>query len=46
MLTSEINVKSFILELRMHNDRKIYLNINRNENEQGELANSTTFHLK
>jgi len=46
MFKSEINVESFILVLRMHNDTKLYLNINRNQNEQGGLANSNTFHLK
>jgi len=30
----KINVKSFILELYMHNDTKIYLRLNRNQNEQ------------
>jgi len=30
----EINVKSFILELYMHNDTKTYLGLNWNQNEQ------------
>jgi len=30
----EINVKSFILEFYMHNDTKICLRLNRNQNEQ------------
>jgi len=34
MLTGDINVKSFILELYMHNNTKIYLRLNRNQNEQ------------
>ena len=34
ILTGEINVKSFILELYTHNDTKIYLRLNRNQNEQ------------
>ena len=34
ILTREINVKSFILDLYMHNDTKIYLRLNRNQNEQ------------
>jgi len=34
ILIGEINVKSFILELYMHNDTKIYLRLNRNQNEQ------------
>ena len=34
MLIGEIYVKSFILEWFMHNDMKIYLRLNRNQNEQ------------
>jgi len=34
MLIGKINVKSFILELYMINDTKIYLRLNRNQNEQ------------
>jgi len=46
ILIGEINVKCFIVELHMHNDTKLYLRLNRNQNEQGELANSTTFRMK
>ena len=34
ILIGEINVKSFILEVYMHNDTKLYLRLNRNQNEQ------------
>ena len=34
ILIGEINAKSFILEFYMHNDTKIYLRLNRNQNEQ------------
>jgi len=42
----EIIVRSFILELYMHNNTKIYLRWNRNQMNNGELAKSITFHLE